>query len=68
MAAQVNENAKIAKCLVSVGADMDAKDVYGRTPLKIAKKVGNTAVIECLECLEWGWGFGGYSIDDEDDF
>jgi hypothetical protein len=29
------------------------------TPLDVAKKWADTEMIECLECLEWGWGFGG---------
>jgi ankyrin repeat protein len=66
LAAYENKNAEIVKYLISIGASITVKDKRGRTPLAIARKEKNTAVVECLECLEWGWGFGGYNINDDD--
>jgi len=50
-AAAFNKNVDVVKFLISKGADIDAKNNHGGTPLDVAKREGNTAVVEYLSGL-----------------
>ena len=57
---RIDGNVEFMRFLVSLGADVYVKDENDRTPLDIAKENNRKcmAVVECLENLEWGLGFG----------
>lgn len=48
MAALTGVNKEKVQLLISEGADVNAKDKYGRTPLYYAEKLGHKEIAELL--------------------
>ena len=48
MIAIENNKSAVARSLIELGADIENTDIYGKTPLMYACKIGSTEIVELL--------------------